>query len=305
MTRALLLLLLLLAARPLAASTCGNGIVEDDESCDDGNLFAGDCCSPTCKVEESRLGCAGQCLCDTCDDQLDNDEDGLTDSEDPECATLFRLQRVSLATDGGSLVSASPQPANAERARQVSLPMQNEEPSTLACLAGRPVAGATAPDPMADDQRRVAEAVLCSSATTIAKDDSAHIAVLPGAPLRELTVTAEQNELALSFDDTSSVLTIERLELQPATTLRLIGSADATVLIQITGALVLGRDARIELEGGLRPDHVLWNVAGEGREVTFDPGSKLMGTLLAPQRAVSIGADAQVGGAVYAARVDN
>ncbi|HYD49604.1 MAG TPA: hypothetical protein VEB21_14710, partial [Terriglobales bacterium] len=79
-------LALLIVSMPIAvAATCGNGTVDQGESCDDGNIRAGDCCSPTCKIEETYLGCAGECLCDTCGDGEDNDQDGLTDAEDPEC----------------------------------------------------------------------------------------------------------------------------------------------------------------------------------------------------------------------------
>jgi cysteine-rich repeat protein len=38
--------------------TCGNETVEDGETCDDGNLDGGDCCSATCEIEP---GCAGPC----------------------------------------------------------------------------------------------------------------------------------------------------------------------------------------------------------------------------------------------------
>lgn len=39
--------------------TCGNGLTEPGlgEDCDDGNLFAGDCCSPTCEYEPAGTPC--------------------------------------------------------------------------------------------------------------------------------------------------------------------------------------------------------------------------------------------------------
>jgi cysteine-rich repeat protein len=33
---------------------CGNQLIEDEETCDDGNEFAGDGCHPTCQQELSR-----------------------------------------------------------------------------------------------------------------------------------------------------------------------------------------------------------------------------------------------------------
>ena len=44
---------------------CGDGIVNGDDECDDGNTAAGDCCSPTCTLEPSGTVCrAGVDACD-------------------------------------------------------------------------------------------------------------------------------------------------------------------------------------------------------------------------------------------------
>jgi len=41
------------AAKPfeIQAPVCGNGVVEDGEQCDDGNVVAGDGCDELCKIE--------------------------------------------------------------------------------------------------------------------------------------------------------------------------------------------------------------------------------------------------------------
>jgi cysteine-rich repeat protein len=39
-------------------STCGNGLIEDSETCDDNNVSGSDGCSTTCR-EESGYDCAG------------------------------------------------------------------------------------------------------------------------------------------------------------------------------------------------------------------------------------------------------
>ena len=54
-------------------AVCGNSIIEQGEECDDGNLINGDGCSDLCRRTVE------------CNDQIDNDIDGLTDLEDPEC----------------------------------------------------------------------------------------------------------------------------------------------------------------------------------------------------------------------------
>lgn len=50
--------------------TCGNGLPEETEACDDGNNASGDCCSSTCQYELLGSPCADGDLCDgdeTCD----------------------------------------------------------------------------------------------------------------------------------------------------------------------------------------------------------------------------------------------
>src|SRR5438445_7919603 len=42
-----------------ASPTCGNGVVEGTEECDDGNTTSGDGCSSTCQLEDTSAICAG------------------------------------------------------------------------------------------------------------------------------------------------------------------------------------------------------------------------------------------------------
>src|SRR3989442_6899697 len=42
-----------------ASPTCGNGVVEGTEECDDGNATSGDGCSATCQLENTSAICAG------------------------------------------------------------------------------------------------------------------------------------------------------------------------------------------------------------------------------------------------------
>src|SRR5262249_45140554 len=39
------------------AFICGNGTVDPGEQCDDGNIVAGDCCSPSCQFESAGSAC--------------------------------------------------------------------------------------------------------------------------------------------------------------------------------------------------------------------------------------------------------
>jgi len=72
-------------------ATCGNGMVEAGEACDDGNLAAGDGCNATCVVEPGYT-CIGTApsVCRlpeiNCNDNIDNNGNGQTDSADASCA---------------------------------------------------------------------------------------------------------------------------------------------------------------------------------------------------------------------------
>jgi cysteine-rich repeat protein len=67
----LLLLVLMIPtdSKGQPVAVCGDGIVDDAETCDDGNLLDGDCCSSTCTLEADGSTCNDQDLCsqtDTC-----------------------------------------------------------------------------------------------------------------------------------------------------------------------------------------------------------------------------------------------
>src|SRR6059036_2603751 len=56
---ALAVALMLVSAGRATAATCGNGVVEGTEECDDGNTTSGDGCSATCQLENTSAICAG------------------------------------------------------------------------------------------------------------------------------------------------------------------------------------------------------------------------------------------------------
>jgi cysteine-rich repeat protein len=289
-----LIAMLLLAAPTAHAAICGNGTVEDGEGCDDGNRRPGDCCSATCKIEESRLGCAGECRCDTCDDEIDNDEDGLTDAADPECSTFYRLHGIAFSAGASdSLPGGFLSPPAPSRVEERTVISSDRPPIELACVADQP----------ALDQPAAEQLASCRDARRIASIETEKVGRLAGAPVREIRVAAGQVETVLSFDSGTSTLAVDRLELAPGTTLRLVGEGDSTVVIQLGGELLLGSGARVVLDGGLRHDHVLWNANGADGAITLADRAELAGTLLAPGRAVSLGCGARVSGALHAEHV--
>jgi cysteine-rich repeat protein len=80
---------------PTAGGECGNGVVEPGEGCDDGNLESDDGCSSTCGVE-GPIECAGQIY--ACGDEIDNDNDGKVDLDDPECISPCDDDEASFET---------------------------------------------------------------------------------------------------------------------------------------------------------------------------------------------------------------
>ena len=52
----------------LRTPSCGDGILDGGETCDDGNTVNGDCCSSTCQLDPATTPCGdGLCLSGTCD----------------------------------------------------------------------------------------------------------------------------------------------------------------------------------------------------------------------------------------------
>src|SRR5262245_15502949 len=78
-------------------SLCGNGMLDGDEDCDDGNNAGGDCCDAACRFELAGSPCPGDddpCTTDFCDGN------GSCDNEEkpaPDC-------RQPIATGGATLV---------------------------------------------------------------------------------------------------------------------------------------------------------------------------------------------------------
>ncbi len=93
------------AVQPICLTTsCGNGIVDLNEQCDDGNILEGDSCSPTCKREE----CGNNVL-----DPKEACDDGNTANGDGCSATCLskevcgnKVVDVGEACDDGNAVNA-------------------------------------------------------------------------------------------------------------------------------------------------------------------------------------------------------
>ncbi|MFC1864997.1 thrombospondin type 3 repeat-containing protein [Chloroflexota bacterium] len=99
---------------------CGNGILEHDEECDDGNNIDSDGCSSTCTIEETPPDADGDGIADSIDncpgisnpDQADSDSDGIGDACD-NCPNVVNSGQADDDGDGvGNRCDNCPDVAN-------------------------------------------------------------------------------------------------------------------------------------------------------------------------------------------------
>lgn len=289
---------------------CGNGVLDDGEACDDGNRFAGDCCSPDCRIEESHLGCAGECLCATCDDGIDNDGDGRADAEDPKCATLAGVQRFAWVDPGvlsppvGSRVAfalALPFAPDGALAGSARAGVCNSESGACACpeidaqcqSAGRPCGRDAdcepAPYPAGESRAWVCtgEDTLtggCAAAAARLRAEIDMIGSLPGLAMGDVTASDAASPTELNFAAGVHVVDVEALAVGAGAELVLHGAAETTVVLRVATALEVGRAGRVRVGGELAPDRVLW-VLSAGSRFELAADCHFVGTLLADDRA--------------------
>ena len=74
------------------AHVCGNGVLDLGEQCDDGNLLAGDCCSPLCQFEPAGSPCT--------------DGNPCTDNACDGAGTCLATPNMALCSDGNVCTTA-------------------------------------------------------------------------------------------------------------------------------------------------------------------------------------------------------
>ena len=95
-------------------TTCGDGTLDPEEQCDDGNLVAGDCCSPFCSIEPAGTLCrdaVGVCdlveLCDGTSDgcPADTKSSGICRPQSGACDIAEACDGVSDACPGDAVAT--------------------------------------------------------------------------------------------------------------------------------------------------------------------------------------------------------
>ncbi len=91
----------------------------------------------------------------------------------------------------------------------------------------------------------------------------------------------------------------DKISLGGSDVLQIIGTADDYFIFNVRGdGISIGGTAKIELTGGVEPEHVIFNVIGVA-DVSLSGTAAVSGTFLNPQKAISVSGDAQNRGAYY------
>ena len=98
-------------------------------------------------------------------------------------------------------------------------------------------------------------------------------------------------------------LNLRNFVLTAQSSFTLQGTATTNFIINVTKQFSLSGSSRIILSGGVRWDHVFFNVLGRGSVVSLDDRAQLYGTLTARQRKVKLDEYSVVYGAVTARKI--
>jgi hypothetical protein len=113
-----------------------------------------------------------------------------------------------------------------------------------------------------------------------------------------MTLTAQHDR-----PGNSTVLNLNSIVLGNQATLTLSGTATDVFILNVSNQFSLTSQSKIVLTGGLSWDDVLFNIKGNGSEVTLDGQSTLNGILMANKRSVSLTGGSLVAGEVIANKI--
>ena len=118
-----------------------------------------------------------------------------------------------------------------------------------------------------------------------------------------ISLRGNQSSSIVGAPGETVTLDIRNFVLTGHSTLTLQGTATTSFIINVTKQFSLSGHSRIILSGGLRWDHVFFNVLGRGSLISLSGKAQLYGTLTAVQRTVKMGGHSVVYGAVTAKRI--
>ena len=113
-----------------------------------------------------------------------------------------------------------------------------------------------------------------------------------------MTLTAQHDR-----PGNSTVLNLNSIVLGNQSTLTLSGTATDVFILNVSNQFSLTSQSKIVLTGGLSWDDVLFNIKGNGSDITLDGQSTLNGILMANKRTVSLTGGSLVAGEVIANKI--
>jgi len=113
-----------------------------------------------------------------------------------------------------------------------------------------------------------------------------------------MTLTAQHDR-----PGNSTVLNLNSIVLGNQSTLTLNGTATDVFILNVSNQFSLTSQSKIVLTGGLSWDDVLFNIKGNGSDITLDGQSTLNGILMANKRTVSLTGGSLVAGEVIANKI--
>lgn len=118
----------------VATATCGDGVLDAGETCDDGNGVSGDGCEADCTPTPEDPGRASE-RCGSC---ADEDQDDLADALDPDCEPArldWQSALVRTASDGTTRLRLVSRPLGVPLPEGTAAVLLADESQVLACAA--------------------------------------------------------------------------------------------------------------------------------------------------------------------------
>lgn len=138
-----------------------------------------------------------------------------------------------------------------------------------------------------------------SSASTTAKGLTATGTIAGGS----VSVTNPGNSVTFNGVAGQNVVDLTNFTLNGGGTFTIHGTSSETFIINVSGNFTVP-DGKIVLTGGVTANNVLFNITGTGATVTMGgPSSEVLGTILAPSRAVSLSDGTLIGAVISGSNI--
>jgi uncharacterized repeat protein (TIGR01451 family) len=140
----------------------------------------------------------------------------------------------------------------------------------------------------------------CNTAMTALGDLASDVGSVGGGAGTDIKIKAKQTLALGPLAAGPNVFNFGQIRLGKLARLTINGPADSSFVAVVSGGMKVGRDADIELTGGIEPRNVLFAMVGSGGSVSVGREASTAGSLLAPARPrVRLGWESEVEGALF------